>query len=107
MNHDATHCSDYDEKKCPANCYRAELTKDLVERHSEFIGIPMSYASFAGSSECARSYKPMTEEMKMLDQLQDMLKACEKHPENMPTMKSFLMVARAVYWLLERRIRQK
>lgn len=105
MNHDATHCADYTEGKCPESCYRGQLTKELAERRKEFSGIPISYASFAGTSECARSYKPVTDEMRMLDQLQDMLAACEKHPENMPTMRSFLMVARAVYWLLERRVR--
>lgn len=38
--------------------------------------------------------------MKMLDQLETMMGECEKHPENMPTMRSFLMVARVCYMLL-------
>ena len=109
MNHDATHCADYDEKKCPDSCYRAELTKDLAQKHSEFVGIPISYASFAGTTECAKSFRPITEEMKMLDQLEEVLKKCDK-PEaetRTPTMKSFLVLARIVYYLLSRRIKEK
>lgn len=30
MNHDATHCRDWDEN-CPKTCYRAELTEGLPE----------------------------------------------------------------------------
>lgn len=109
MSHDVTHCSDYDEKKCPLSCYKAELTKDLAEHHSEFIGVPLSYASFLGTNECARSYKPVTEEMKMLDQLEEVLTKCDK-PEaeiRTPTMRSFLVLARIVYYLLSRRIKEK
>lgn len=47
------------------------------------------------------------EAMQMLDQLENALIECEKAPrENTPTMRAFLMVARAVYWLLERYIRE-
>lgn len=31
MNHDATHCLDYNPKKCPKDCYRAQLTEELKE----------------------------------------------------------------------------
>lgn len=44
--------------------------------------------------------------VKMLDQLETMMGECEKRPENMPTMRSFLMVARVVYWILERWVRE-
>lgn len=54
MNHDATHCADYDAAKCPADCYRAELTADLQARIGEYVGVPISYAAFAGTSECKR-----------------------------------------------------
>lgn len=109
MNHDATHCSDYTEGKCPANCYRGQLTKDLAERRGEFIGIPISYASLKGTSECEMSNRPKTEEMKMMDQLEEVLSKCDK-PEaeiRTPTMKSFLVIARIVYYLLSRRIKEK
>lgn len=45
------------------------------------------------------------EAMRMLDQLQDLLKHLEKNPDRMPTNRALLMVARVVYWLLERWIR--
>ena len=46
MNHDATHCSDYDEKKCPKDCYRAQLTQDLIDRKDELSYRPFSFSSF-------------------------------------------------------------
>ena len=51
MNHDATHCSDYEKQKCPNSCYRARLTEDLAQR-GDLVGIPMSWASFRYSEEC-------------------------------------------------------
>lgn len=45
------------------------------------------------------------EAMRMLDQLQDLLAHLEKNPDRMPTNRALLMVARVVYWLLERWIR--
>lgn len=47
------------------------------------------------------------EAMRMLDQLQGLLKQTEDTPDRMPTNRAFLMVARAVYWLLERYIRSE
>ena len=107
MNHDATHCADYKEDKCPKSCYRAELTEDFIKRKTEFIGIPISYASFAGTSECGREYKPKTEGMKMLEQMEEVLCKCDKPgaEERTPTMKSFLVFARAVYFLMEKHVR--
>lgn len=47
------------------------------------------------------------EAMRMLDQMEQMLKVVSYADENrMPTMKAFLVVARVVYWLLERWIRE-
>lgn len=46
------------------------------------------------------------EAMRMLDQLQDLLKKTEDTHERMPTNRAFLMVARVVYWLLERWIKE-
>ncbi len=56
MNHDATHCSDYVKGVCPMNCYRAELTEDLD--NGRMIGIPVSWASFIYSEECAFKILP-------------------------------------------------
>jgi hypothetical protein len=51
MNHDATHCEDYDKNKCPALCYRAQLTKDL-EKRDDLMGFPISWAHFKGTKQC-------------------------------------------------------
>ena len=51
MNHDATHCSDYDEKSCPESCYRARLTQELREI---VYPLPVSWESFAGTIICDR-----------------------------------------------------
>lgn len=53
MNHDATHCADY-EPSCPKSCYRAKLTRDLQERTDLFY-LPISWSNFRGSSECPRA----------------------------------------------------
>lgn len=42
------------------------------------------------------------EAMQMLDQLQDALGKWERNPDFMPTNRALLIVARVVYWLLER-----
>jgi hypothetical protein len=44
--------------------------------------------------------------MGMLDQLQDALGKLEKNPDFMPTNRALLIVARVVYFLLERWIRE-
>ena len=49
MNHDATHCADYQKSKCPPSCYRAQLTEEL--RHTSYQ-LPTSWASFKGTREC-------------------------------------------------------
>ena len=49
MNHDATHCADYNKKLCPKKCYRAELTEEL--KHIHYF-LPISYAHFKGTKEC-------------------------------------------------------
>lgn len=46
------------------------------------------------------------EAMAMLGQLEDLLKKTEDTPTRMPTNRAFLMLARAVYWLLEKWIRE-
>ena len=50
MNHDATHCADWT-PKCPNDCYRAQLTKELKERN-DLWWLPISWASLKGSDEC-------------------------------------------------------
>lgn len=46
------------------------------------------------------------EAMQMLDQLQDALGRLEKSPDFMPTNRALLVIARVVYWLLERYIKE-
>lgn len=31
MNHDVAHCFDYDKKKCPKSCFRAQITQEYFE----------------------------------------------------------------------------
>ena len=47
------------------------------------------------------------EAMQMLDQLQDALGRLERNQEFMPTNRALLVIARVVYWLLERWIRER
>ena len=53
MNHDYAHCLDFTEK-CPKECFRAQLQRDLQKRREEFIGMPISYMHFhyAGLCQC-------------------------------------------------------
>ena len=46
------------------------------------------------------------EAMQMLDQLQDALGKLERNPDRMPTNRALLVIARVVYWLLERWVRE-
>lgn len=48
MNHDATHCLDYNDS-CPKICYRAELTEELK---GMYYPLPTSWAHFAATDEC-------------------------------------------------------
>lgn len=51
MNHDATHCADWDKKRCPKSCYRAKLTEEL-EKRSDLWYLPISYSHFWGGGFC-------------------------------------------------------
>lgn len=61
MNHDVSHCSDYNPDTCPKSCFRAQVTADLFAR-SDLVGLPFSFMSFHknGDPECplAPSYAP-------------------------------------------------
>lgn len=48
----------------------------------------------------------MDEAMRMLDQMQDALGRLERNADFMPTNRALLVIARVVYWLLERWIRE-
>lgn len=48
----------------------------------------------------------MDEAMRMLDKMQDALGKLERNPDRMPTNRALLVIARVVYWLLERWIRE-
>lgn len=51
MNHDATHCLACD-SRCPQECYRAQLTRELrsMPYHFPFV----SWSNFEGTEECMR-----------------------------------------------------
>ncbi len=49
MNHDATHCYDYNKSKCPKSCYRAQLTEEL---RNNYYPLPTSWSYFKGTKEC-------------------------------------------------------
>lgn len=51
MNHDATHCFDYDPDKCPKDCYRAQLTEDLRKIRYPY---PVSYAMLKHTDMCPK-----------------------------------------------------
>lgn len=51
MNHDYAHCFEYDSKKCPKKCFRAKLTKELLENIDE-VGFLVSWAHFKGTQYC-------------------------------------------------------
>ena len=56
----------------------------------------------------ANKLEPVTREMLMLDQVEDLLIHCERAPkENTPTMKAFIILARVVYYLLRERYKEK
>lgn len=50
MNHDASHCLDY-EKSCPKSCDRANLTEEL-KKIDYFL--PISWMHFRGTNECPK-----------------------------------------------------
>lgn len=51
MNHDYAHCADFTEK-CPRQCFRAKLQRDLKKNYADYIGIPISYVHFRESNMC-------------------------------------------------------
>ena len=53
MNHDYTHCADYEES-CPKKCFRARLTEDLKKRKEDLKYLPISWANFKGTDWCKR-----------------------------------------------------
>lgn len=54
MNHDVSHCSDYDPEVCPKKCYRAQVTQDLRDNIKHFKDIPLSFAHFKGTQYCEK-----------------------------------------------------
>ena len=51
MNHDATHCFDYNPDECPKDCYRAQLTEDL--RKSKYPW-PVSFSHMKCTEYCPK-----------------------------------------------------
>ncbi len=55
MNHDFSHCLDYQKGKCPIKkCFRAELTEDL-RRH--YYPHRTSWMHYKGTEECCLKEK--------------------------------------------------
>ena len=52
MNHDYTHCIDYDADICPVECFRAELARDLI--HTAYVKELLPFASLKGTEKCLR-----------------------------------------------------
>lgn len=52
MNHDYTHCVDWDDRYCPESCFRAQLSKDIREHLLDYLDMPMGWASFKGTKYC-------------------------------------------------------
>ncbi len=56
MNHEYSHCLDY-EPNCPKKCFRAQLTKELLDNPTV---VPMGIASwthFRNLDECEKNRK--------------------------------------------------
>jgi len=51
MNHDATHCFNYDSSVCPKTCYRAQLTEDLKKTNYPW---PVSWSYFKHTDYCPK-----------------------------------------------------
>ena len=51
MNHDYAHCADFT-TKCPKNCFRAKLERDLRTNHFTYGGMLISYVHFKESGMC-------------------------------------------------------
>ena len=51
MIHDATHCSDYNKKICPKECYKGRLVEDL-NQHKMFDPSCLSWAYFRETDAC-------------------------------------------------------
>lgn len=53
MNHDYAHCLDF-KPDCPKECFRAQLTKELME-HPNIVPHGIStWSSFRGTEDCIR-----------------------------------------------------
>ena len=51
MNHDYAHCADFTQK-CPMNCFRAQLVRDLKLNSYLYRGMPISYIHFRQAGMC-------------------------------------------------------
>ena len=49
MNHDYAHCADYKRGKCPVECFRGQLVRDLNKCRP---GMEVSWMNLEGSKEC-------------------------------------------------------
>ena len=82
------------------------LTSRIINAHFNVMTLGTTEnPQTIGFVQKVRKERRMTrhdEAMQMLDQLETLLKRTEDTPERMPTNRALLIVARVVYWLLER-----
>lgn len=53
MNHDITHCADFDYRKCPKQCEKAKEVIDLRQRN-DLWWLPVSWAHMVDTDVCER-----------------------------------------------------
>ena len=51
MNHDYTHCYDYNPDVCPKDCYRAQLVEDLLKTNYRW---PVSWSMLKNTVYCPK-----------------------------------------------------
>lgn len=100
MNHDASHCLNYDAERCPDTCYRAQLTQEYQDRKTEFLGIPVTWTAFMGTDEC-RLTKRKESLVKWLDEMESALLRAENGKKDL----DLIVTMRAVRAMLERQVR--
>ena len=101
MNHDASHCLNYDKKVCPKSCYRAQLTQELEDRRKDLIGIPMTWSAFRGTEECELTKKEKKDLSKWLDEMETALVRAETSRKDI----DLIVTMRAVRALLEKDVK--
>lgn len=51
IDHDYSHCMDYNKETCPPNCFRAVITQALYD-DERYGSLPVTFTNFKGTDEC-------------------------------------------------------